>query len=127
MKIKINQLADFTNFYQKVKSQSLPFKTSYKLALLNQECQKHTDFYQEEFRKLIMQYSQKDEEGNPVPTEDGKGVRLAEGTTDEAYAKLDELNSLDVELPDTKFAVEDFDKVELSPEEILVIMPFIAE
>ena len=43
----------------------------------------------------------------------------------EAYAKLTELRELDVELPDAKFSPDDFDRVELSPEEMLVIMPFI--
>jgi hypothetical protein len=43
----------------------------------------------------------------------------------EAYTKLAELRELDVELPDTKFSVEDFGNVEISPEEMIIIMPFI--
>ena len=125
MNIKINKLSDFANFFQKVKSQKLSFKTSYKLTLFNQEAQKHIDFYQESFRNLILEYSKKDEQGNPIPTEDGQGVLLAEETMQEAYQKLAELNNLDVELPDTKFSVEEFDKVELAPEDMIAIMPFI--
>lgn len=122
---KITTITNFSSFFTKVKSQKLPFKTSYKLTLLAQEIQKHVDFYQEQFRNLIMEYSKKDEQGNPLPTKDGQGVLLAEETMSEAYAKLSELHDIDVELPDTKFSVDDFDKVELSPEEMLVIMPFI--
>ena len=114
MNIKINKLSDFTNFFQKVKSQKLSFKTSYKLTLLNQEAQKHIDFYQESFRNLVLEYSKKDEQGNPISTEDGQGVLLAEETMQEAYQKLAELNNLDVELPDTKFSVD-----------MIAIMPFI--
>ena len=44
---------------------------------------------------------------------------------EEAYAKMGELRELDVELPDTKFPIDDFDKVELTPEEMIIIMPFI--
>ena len=43
----------------------------------------------------------------------------------EAYAKLAELRDLDVELPDTKFSPDDFDNIEMSPEEMIIIMPFI--
>lgn len=125
MILKMYQLIDFPSFYTKVKSQKLPFKTSYKIALLSQEIQKHIDFYQESFRNLLTEYSKKDENGNPVPTEDGQGVLLKEETMNEAYAKLAELRDLDVELPDTKFSPDDFDNIEMSPEEMIIIMPFI--
>lgn len=125
MTLKMYQLIDFPAFYTKVKSQKLPFKTSYKIALLSQEVQKHIDFYNENFRNLLTEYSKKDENGNPVPTSDGQGILLKEETMNEAYAKLDELRNLDVELPDTKFSIEDFDNIEISPEEMVIIMPFI--
>lgn len=125
MTLKMYAITDFPSFYQKVKSQKLPFKTSYKIALLANEVQKHIDFYQENFRNLLMEYSKKDEQGNPIPTEDGQGVLLVEETMNEAYTKLAELRELDVELPDTKFSVDDFGDIELSPEEMVIIMPFI--
>lgn len=125
MTLKMYQIVDLPPFLGKVKSQKLPFKTSYRLAMFMQEVQKHIDFYQENFRNLLIEYSQKDENGNPKPTEDGQGVLLVEETMNEAYAKLAELRELDVELPDTKFSVDDFGDIELSPEEMFVIMPFI--
>jgi hypothetical protein len=127
MTLKMYEIIDFPSFFEKVKSQKLPFKTSYRLALLTQEVEKHINFYQENFRNLIMEYSKKDENGNPVPTNDGQGVMLAEETMDEAYTKLAELRGLDVELPDTKFSPDDFGNVELTPIEMNVIMPFIQE
>ena len=125
MTIKMYEIIDFSLFYEKVKSQKLSFKTSYHLALLAKEIQKHVDFYQESFRNLIMEYSKKDENGNPMPTANGDGVLLIEETTQEAYEKIAELRNLEVELPDTKFSVDEFDKIELSPEEMIIVMPFI--
>ena len=127
MTLKMYQIIDFPSFFEKVKSQKLPFKTSYRLTLLTQEVEKHINFYQEKFRELILEYSKKDENGNPVPTEDGSGVQLVEETRNEAYTKLSELRGLDVELPDVKFDIDSFGDVELSPEEMVVIMPFIEE
>ena len=118
-------ITDFSSFFTKVKSQKLPFKTAYRLTLLSQEVQKHIDFYQESFRNLLQEYGKKDEQGNVMPTEDGQGVLLAEETMNEAYQKLAELRDLDVELPDTKFSPDDFDNIEISPEEMIIIMPFI--
>ena len=125
MTLKMYQIIDFPSFFSKVKSQKLPFKTSYRLTLLTTEIEKHINYYQEQFHNLLMEYSKKDDKGNPMPTSDGQGVLLKEETTNEAYAKLNELRDLDVELPDTKFSPDDFDGIELSPEEMIVIMPFI--
>ena len=109
MNVKIHQLIDFPSFFEKIKSQKLPFKTSYHLTMLAKEIEKHVSFYQESFRNLLMEYSKKDENGNPVPTADGQGVLLLEETMEEAYAKLAELRDLDVELPDIRFSIEEFD------------------
>lgn len=125
MTLKMYEITDLPAFFNKVKSQKLPFKTAYKVTLFSQEVQKHIDFYQESFRNLLNEYGKKDENGNIMPTEDGQGVLLVEETMNEAYQKLAELRDLDVELPDTKFSVDEFDKIELAPEELINIMPFI--
>ena len=127
MNVKMYQITDFPSLFSKVKSQKLPFKTAYRLTLLAQEIQKHIDFYQESFRNLLMEYGKKDEQGNIMPTSDGQGVLLAEETMTEAYTKLAELRELDVELPDIKFSVDGFDNVEITAEEMMVLMPFIGE
>ena len=127
MTLKMYQIIDFSSFFEKVKSQKLPFKTSYRLTILAQEIEKHINFYQEKFRELILTYSEKDEAGNPITTDDGQGIKLAEATRQEAYTQLTELRGLDVELPDTKFSIDDFADVELSPMEMNIILPFIAE
>lgn len=127
MTLKIYQLTDLPTFFDKVKAQKLPFKTSYHLTLLIQEVEKHINFYQEQFRNLLNEYGKKDENGNLIPTEDGQGIMLAEETMNEAYAKLAELRELEVTLPEVKFSVDDFANVELSPQEMVIIMPFIQE
>jgi hypothetical protein len=71
MTLKMHQLIDFPSFFEKVKSQKLLFKTSYRLTILTQEIEKHINFYQENFRNLLLEYSKKDENGNPIPTQDG--------------------------------------------------------
>ena len=127
MTLKMYQLIDFPSLFEKLKSQKLPFKTSYRLTILANEIQKHLNFYQENFRNLLMEYSKKDENGTPVPTSDGQGVLLVEETMNEAYAKLSELRDLDVDLPDYKFSPDMFGDIELTPVEMNVILPFIEE
>jgi hypothetical protein len=125
MNIKIHQLADFPSLFEKLKSQKLTFKTSYRLTLLAKEIEKHITFYQESFRDLIIEYSKKDENGNPIHTDDGQGVKLVEETMVEAHQRLNELQDLDVELPDYKFSPDDFGDIELTLLEMNVLLPFI--
>lgn len=127
MTIKMYQILDFPIFFAKVKSQKLPFKTSYRLTMLAQEIEKHIAYYQEQFRNLLNEYGQKDENDNLIPTSDGQGIRLLEDKIEEAYTKINELRTLEVELPDYTLCAGDFDNIELSPEEMVVIIPFIKD
>lgn len=127
MTIKMYEIIDFPTFFKKVKTQKLPFKTSYHLALIAQEVEKHINYYQEQFRDILVEYGRKDEEGNFIPTTDGQGIMLIEDKTEEAYAKIAELRGLEVVLPDYTFSSDDFGKIELTLEEISVIMPFIKD
>lgn len=125
MKLKMYQLTELPLVFDKVKANKLPFKTSYRITLLMLEVEKHINFYQESFRNLLNEYGKKDENGNIMPTTDGQGVLLAEETMQEAYQKLDELRELDVELPDYKFDLDAFGDIEISPQEMILLVPFI--
>jgi hypothetical protein len=57
-------------------------------------------------------------------TDDGQGVRLVGETMNEAYEKMAELRQLDVELPDIKLDIDQFNNVEMSSEEMVTFMPF---
>ena len=124
MTLKMYTVLDFPTIFEKIKYQKLPFKTSYKLTLLAQEMEKHINYYQEQFRNLLQEYGEKDEEGNYKTSENG-GILLAEATRDEAYTKIMELRMLDVELPKITISADDFGNVQLTPEEMIVLMPFI--
>lgn len=127
MTLKMYELTSFPTFYEKIRSEKLPFKTSYHLALLAQEVEKHINYYQEQFRSVLMDCGKKDDNGNFIPSDDGQGIMLIDEKASEAYEKIAELRNLEVTLPDYTFSVEDFAKVELTLEEMAVIMPFIKD
>ena len=125
MKLNITQILDIPQFYEKVKYQNLPFKISYKLSKLLREVEYHTNFYKENFKSLLDTYGKKDENGNFIPTFDNQGIQLVAETSDECYAKIEELRSLEIELPDIYFTLEEFEAIQMTPEEVNIIMPFI--
>lgn len=124
MQVKMAQLLDFTPFFETVKSQKLSFATSYKLTLLAQEINKHLSFYRDQFQEILNRHGEKDAQGNPILTEDGLSFKIIGGQEEAAYAELNELHQVDVELPDYHFTLEDFSAIELSPIEMRVILPF---
>ncbi len=127
MQIKISSILEFPSFFEKVKVQKIPFKTSYKLVTLAREIEKHYNFYLEEFNKLINEYGETDENGNLVPINNGNGVKIVPEKLMECQIKLEELRSLEVDLPDVTFLPEEFESIELSPIEVNAIMSFIKE
>lgn len=127
MTLKMYELTNFPAFYEKIRSEKLPFKTSYHLALLAQEVEKHINYYQEQFRNILIDCGKKDDNGNFIPSEDGQGIMLIDEKANEAYEKIAELRNLEVTLSDYTFSVEDFAKVELTLEEMAVIMSFIKD
>ena len=127
MKIQIHEILGFSNFYQTLGSSKLPIKTAYKLSRLDAAIDKEVEFYRTNFRRILSECCQKDENGNFIPTNDGQGYKLLEGKEIECNKQLEELYLLEVELPDITFNIEEFDGVELSIKEMEGIMPFIAE
>ena len=127
MTLKMYEIVDFPSFFEKVRNQKLSFKTSYRLTILAGEIEKHINFYQENFRNLLNTYGKKDENGNIMPTADGQGIMLVEETIPEFNAKYNELRTLDVELPDVSFGVDEFGDTELTPMEVYTIKPFIKD
>jgi ATP-dependent phosphoenolpyruvate carboxykinase len=55
----------------------------------------------------------------------GNGFKVKEGTEIECSEKINELQNLDVELPDITFDIEDFGNIELTMEVFNIITPFL--
>jgi hypothetical protein len=111
----------------KLSTTKLPFKTAYKLSKLSKAIEDEVAFYREKMQELINEYGQKDEDGDLVFIDNGQGIALKPETQAECYAKIAELEALDIELPDIKFSVDEFADTTLSLEELQPILPFIEE
>lgn len=127
MTLKMQNILNFNIFYNEVKSSKLPLKTAYKLSLLVKAIDDKIQFYQEKLQEILMDCAQLDENSHPIPTEDGSGVKIKPGFETECMNRVNELQSLEIELPDTKFNIDDFGNIEISVEMFSIILPFIEE
>ena len=127
MQLKMQQLLGFSGFYEAVKSEKISMKTAYRLSQLASAIDKELQFYREKLKEILEKYGEKDEKGEFVPTADGGGFKLRPGTDYDCFKDMQELQEIEVELPDIKFHIDDFGNAELSTAVISAIVPFIED
>ena len=127
MKLTLQSILNFPEFFPLTTTTRLPIKTAYKLSRLATAVEQEINFYRTKLREILAEYCQKDEEGNYIPTADGQGFRIIEGKEAECRKAMEELDTLEVELPDIMFDIEEFEGLELKISELNGIMPFIKE
>lgn len=125
--MKIQDILNFINIYDRIKTHTFPVKTAYKLLKLQKEIAEELAIYKEAYSSIIKEYGKLDEQGQLCYTEDGNSILIKDGCEQECYAKMQELETMDVELSGLSFALEEFDNIELSFEELEALMPFIFE
>ena len=122
---KMSNIINFNVFYDEVRNAKIPLKLAFKLSNLTKAINEKTEFYREELQKILQEYGEFDENGNIIPTNDGRGVKVKPGTEMECMTKINELQSLEVELPDITFDIEEFGDIELTLDVFSIITPFL--
>lgn len=125
MKLKMIDIINFNVFYDEIRTKKLPLKVLFNLSKLATSVETNLKFYQEKFQSILDEYGEKDDNGNLVPTENGRGVKVRPGTEPACVKEITELQNLEIELPDIKFDIEEFGDIELSLEIFQIIAPFI--
>lgn len=124
--MKLYEVLSIQNFYNLVRDAKLPIKTTYKLTRLIRRVEEETHFYQTEFAKIVDEYALK-ENGELVYSDDMTSIKIIEGKEDECSAKIVELKNLEIDLSEFKFSIEEFEKLELSINDMYGILPLITD
>ena len=124
--MKLYEVLSIQNFYNLIMNAKLPIKTTYKLTRLMRRVEEETQFYRNEFAKIVDEYAVK-ENGQLVYSEDMTSIKIIEGKEEECSAKIAELKNLEIDLSDFKFSIEEFDKLELSVSDMYGILPLITD
>lgn len=127
MKRTLSELLTFPKFYNAVKNQKLPLATAYKLAKLADKINIELTFYREKLNQIVAEYSIKDEAGNSRPTQDGDGIQIDPLKVAECEKQVEALAAFEVELPNYQFMLEEFGSIQIEPDLLTTILPFIKE
>lgn len=125
--MKMYEIIDFTNLYEKIKDDKMPLKTAYKFSRLMRYLEKEIGFYQAEFAKVLQTYGKKDNEGNLAISQDGESIEILPGKEVECNTKILELRNLDVTVEGFEFTLEELENLSLTLNEVSCMLSLIKE
>lgn len=124
MLIKRKEIKDFNNLYEKISDKKVNINIQYKLIKIHKAIKDEEEIYQEQLQLNCQPYFEKDEEGNPIVNEKG-GYKIISDKMAECYFVLNQMNELQVQLPDIYFTPEEIEELDLTIGEMEVFLPFI--
>lgn len=128
MKLKLYQIKQFSDIYEKIKTAALPIKVAYRFAKIAAQAQKEMELYQSQLSEIILKYGARDDKGELIRTEDGTGIKVAEGKLDECQKAITELADIEIEFNCEPISIESFgDDLKFTLEEITILTPFLVE
>lgn len=124
MKVNMNTALQIKGIGATIVDAKMPTKTAYKFMKLLKAIEEEETFFNDKMREIIFEYGKKDENGQPIFLENGN-VEIVEGREVECNEKVRELENIEVEIPDTKFSIDELEVLELSPRDIYALEPVI--
>ena len=125
MKLNINQVLQIEELCEKFSNRVINARVAYKFAKLSKFIVNDIDFYREQYNLYINEFGQKDDNGNLVMS--GNNIKIIPGLEEKCKQKFNELNSLEVELPEIKFSLDELESIDMTMKDMLVLDPFIEE
>lgn len=124
--MRIQKILAMEEAIKNLKSKNLPIKTAYRLLKLAELIATESENYRNLFRQILDEYAEKNEDGSFVFSEDGINVIIQKNHVQDANQKVDELNTIDVEIPYT-FDLREFETLEISLEDLAPLMDIIVD
>lgn len=122
--IQVNSLLKLCN---ELKDMPMNVLLAYKFAKLKSKLTDEDQFYTSKLQSIIGQYGEVDDEGKFIFTNNGNSIKIKEGLTEECQAEIDILNAIDVELPDIHFTLQELDGLNLTINQMELLIDFIEE
>ena len=123
MKININEVVQIGNLCEKFSNRVVGARLAYKLAKLSKAISGDINFYQEKYIEYLEMFGEKDENGNFVSNKGN--VKIISGLEQECKEKFNELNSIEVEIPDIKFSLDELEQLNMTMKDMLIFELFI--
>jgi hypothetical protein len=125
--MKISQVSNLLKICNSLQNISMNVKVAYKFAKIKAKLQEDEQFYTTKMQEIVARYAEVDEEGNYIFTENGTAIKIKAGMTEECQNAINELDSLEIEMPSVTFTLEELDNLDLTLNQMELLMNFIEE
>ena len=126
MKITMSQAFALNSLCEKLSDQQLPLRLSYKIAKGLNLISTELDFYKKQYTLCLKAYAQQNSDGSFEMTDNGN-IKIKPGSEEECVKRLQELDSMEFELPNFDFTLEELDGLNFTINDMKVLSPFIKE
>lgn len=124
--MNILTLINAAKVFNQVTQTKISSKLAYKIMKLCKSAAEDEEFYNSKRNEIIETYALRDENGQIVVSDDGM-ISIMPDKLEEASAALQELNSIEVEMPNVKFTLAELDELKLSVADMFALDAFIEE
>ena len=126
MKITMSQAFALNSLCEKLSEQQLPLRLSYKIAKGLNLISTELDFYKKQYTLCLKAYALQNSDGSFEMTDNGN-IKIKPGSEEECVKRLQELDSMEFELPNFEFTLEELDGLNFTINDMKVLSPFIKE
>lgn len=123
--MKLKEALTFCQLYESLRTRIIPISTAFKLAKIHNSLKDNAEFYRKTFNDLVESNSQRNEDGSFKYNEDGTMILLKKDCIDNWNQRLKELNELEITPSENYLTIEELEPLELSLEEVEILMNFI--
>lgn len=125
IKTNVNILMTVKPILQELANTKMPAKQSFKILRTLKAVDAEYASIEEVQRNMIVNYGKKDENGEFMLDPEGRGYLIADEHQNKFAEEMNDLLFTEVELECDKISMDLFDNMNLSPNQLLAIEPFI--
>ena len=125
IKVNINTLIIIKPILQELANIKMPAKQSFKILHILKAADAEYAFIEKVQQKMILDYGKKDSNGDPILNLENHSYIIAEEHYATFEKEMSELLATEIELDCGKIDIELLDNINLSPNQLLAIEPFI--
>ncbi len=124
MMVQRKNLETISQMIQKLSNKKFNIETQYKFIKLKKAIQEEQDIFQEQLQLNCQPFFETDEEGNPVMNNVG-GFKIKKDKLNDCSFLVGKMTSMQVQLPDIYFTLDELKELNLTLDELLVLEPFV--
>lgn len=125
IKININTLLSIKPILQELANMKMPAKQSFKVLRTLKAVDAEYSSIEEVQRNMVVNYGKKNNNGEYILDVENQGYTIAEEYKTAFAKEMNDLLTTEVELDCDKIDINLFEKINLSPNQLLAIEPFI--